>query len=254
MITAGLDIGAKRIKAVIVSDGKILSQSIVETGRDKAQVAQQALNEALNKAKLSQGDVKHIGATGAGYKLVPFADKLVTVVGADARGALWLFPSVRTVIDVGGEEARAMRCTPEGKVADFTTNEECAAGAGTFIETMSRAVEVSAEEFGKMALKSTQSIPMNAQCAVFGESEVVSLIHAKTAKADIARAVLDAIAGRIASMTRTVGVTKDVLLVGGVSRNVGFVDSLNKCLELEVMMPKEPEFVGALGVALIAAE
>jgi len=158
------------------------------------------------------------------------------------------------VIDVGGEEARSMKLTTDGKVADFSINEKCAAGAGSFTEAMSRAIEVSLDEFAKISLESDKSIPLNAQCAVFAESEVVGLIHAKTAKADIARAVHDAIAARITSMTRTIGLNKDVLLIGGMSRNVGFVNSLNRALELKVMTPEEPEFVTALGAAVIAAE
>lgn len=254
MITAGIDMGSKTIKAVILKDREILAQSMIATGREKAKLAQQALDEALQKAKLSPGDIKHIGVTGVGYKMVPFADKQTTVVGADAKGASWLFPSVRTVIDAGGEEARSMKLTAEGKVADFSINEKCAAGAGSFTEAMSRAIEVSLEDFAKISLESTKSTPLNAQCAVFAESEVVGLIHAKTAKPDIARAVHDAIAARITSMTRTIGLNKDVLLIGGMARNVGFVDSLNRVLELKVMIPEEPEFVGALGAAVIAAE
>lgn len=254
MITAGIDMGSAMIKAVILSDGKILAQSMIETGPEKEKLAQQAFDEALEKAKLSKSDIDHIGVTGVGYKRVTFADKQTTVVGADARGALWLVPSVRTVLDVGAEEARAIKCTPEGKIVDFMINEKCAAGAGTFTEAMARAIEVSLEEFAKLSLESTKSIPLNAQCAVFAESEVVGLIHANTSKADIARAVHDAIAARLASMTRTVGLAEDVLLIGGVSHNIGLVDSLTRDFGLEIVIPEKPEFVGALGAALIAAE
>lgn len=254
MITAGIDMGSAMIKAVILSDGKILAQSMIETGPEKEKLAQQAFDEALEKAKLSKSDIDHIGVTGVGHKRVTFADKQTTVVGADARGALWLVPSVRTVLDVGAEEARAIKCTPEGKIVDFMINEKCAAGAGTFTEAMARAIEVSLEEFAKLSLESTKSIPLNAQCAVFAESEVVGLIHANTSKADIARAVHDAIAARLASMTRTVGLAEDVLLIGGVSHNIGLVDSLTRDFGLEIVIPEKPEFVGALGAALIAAE
>jgi benzoyl-CoA reductase subunit D len=254
MITAGIDMGSATIKAVILSDGKIVGRSMIETGKEKEELAQQALDEALEKAKLSKGDVEHIGVTGVGYKRIPFADKQTTIVGADAKGALWLYPSVRTVVDVGAEEGRAIKCAPDGKVVDFMINEKCAAGAGTFTEAMSRAIEVNLEEFAKLSLESTKSIPLNAQCAVFAESEVVGLIHAKTSKADISRAVHDAIAARLASMTRTVGLEKDVLLIGGVARNVGLVDSLTRDFGTEVTIPEDPEFVGALGAALVAAE
>jgi benzoyl-CoA reductase subunit D len=185
--------------------------------------------------------------------MVHFANDDVTVVVADARGANWLFPSARTVIDVGAEEGRGIRCGPGGKVVDFVLNEKCAAGAGTFTETMARTLELKLEDMGRLSLASQKAIPMNTQCAVFAESEVVSLLHAKTAKEDIARAIHDAIASRISSLAKTVGLEKDVILIGGLTRNVGFVDSLRKSLEIELLIPEEPEFVGALGAALIAA-
>jgi benzoyl-CoA reductase subunit D len=155
---------------------------------------------------------------------------------------------------VGAEEGRAIKCDEQGKVQDFAINEKCAAGAGSFTEAMARALEVPLDDFGKISLQSSKTIPMNAQCAVFAESEVVSLVHSKTPKADIARAVHDAIASRIVSMVRRVGINKDVALVGGVSNNPGFVDSLNRALEVEVIVPKDAEYIGALGAALVAGE
>ncbi len=175
-------------------------------------------------------------------------------MASDARAAVNLYPAARTVIDVGAEEGRAIRCTEEGKVLDFALNEKCAAGAGAFTEAMSRALEVEIEALGQMSLASTQAIPMNAQCAVFAESEVVSLLHAKVAKADIARAVHDAIASRIVSLARKIGFQPDVVLIGGVAHNIGFVDSLQRALECEVVIPEDPEYIGAYGAALAAAQ
>jgi benzoyl-CoA reductase subunit D len=129
-------------------------------------------------------------------------------------------------------------------------NERCAAGAGTFVEAMSRALEVKLEEMGTLSLKAERAVPMNAQCTIFAESEVVSLIHAKTPKADISRAIHDAIADRIASMTRRLGIQRDVVLVGGVAKNIGFIASLKRALGVDLLVPDEPEFVGALGAAL----
>lgn len=254
MITAGIDMGAKTIKVVILRENEILAQSIALGGFDQRSSAVQALSEALQKAVLSREHIEHITVTGAGRKDVPFANDDVTEVGADAKGTVFLFPSARTVIDVGAEEGRGMRCDGSGKVIDFAINEKCAAGAGAFTEAMARALEVKIEEFGALALKSQKTIPMNAQCAIFAESEVVSLIHAKTPKEDIAKAVHDAIASRIVSMVRRIGIEKDVALIGGLAKNIGFVVSLKKELNTELLIPKDPEFVGALGAALIAAE
>lgn len=254
MITAGIDMGAKTIKVVILRDGQVLARSLVISGFETRESAEVAFKEALEKAGLTMKDLDKVVSTGAGRKEAPYAKDDITEVGADARGIYFLYPSVRTLIDVGAEEGRGIKCSPGGKVLDFVVNEKCAAGAGAFTESMARALEVSLEDFGKISLTSDKTIPMNAQCAVFAESEVVSLVHAKIPKPDISRAVHDAIASRIISMVRRVGVEKDIALIGGVAFNVGFVDALQRGLETEVIIPENPEYVGALGAALAAAE
>jgi benzoyl-CoA reductase subunit D len=250
MITAGIDCGSKTTKVVILKDGKIAGWSLLLSGFDQEATVRETFALALKKAELKESDVKRVIATGAGMKEVPFADDTITEVGADARGAIFLFPKARTVIDVGAEEGRAIRIDQNGKVIDFATNEKCAAGAGAFTEAMARALEVELEEFGRLSLKSNKAVPMNAQCTVFAESEVVSLIHAKTPKQDIARAIHDAIADRITSMVRRVGIEEDVILIGGVAKNVGFVDAMKRDLKVDLFIPKEPELVSALGAAL----
>jgi benzoyl-CoA reductase subunit D len=252
MITAGIDMGAKLIKVLVLKDGEIIARTQESAGFEPKEAAEKAFESALSEAGISDGDIEAIFATGAGRKMAPFAKDSVTEVSAAAKGTVFLHPGVRTVIDIGAEEGRAVKCDEQGRVQDFAVNEKCAAGAGSFTESMSRALEVPLEEFGKLSLQSTKSIPMNAQCAVFAESEVVSLMHAKTPKADIARAVHDAIASRIISMVRRVGINPDIALVGGVSYNVGFVDSLNRGLEKQVVVPENAEFIGALGAALAA--
>ncbi|MFQ5857104.1 MAG: acyl-CoA dehydratase activase [Anaerolineae bacterium] len=254
MITAGIDVGAKTTKVVIMNDGQVLGRSNpVLTGFDQQEAAEKAMAEALAAAGLEQGAIERTVATGAGAKAVPFANDAISDVKAAARGANFFFPSARTVIDVGAEEGRGIRCDEKGMVIDFAVNEKCAAGAGAFTEAMSRALEVPLEEMGGMSLKSQNAVPMNAQCAVFAESEVVSLIHAKTPKQDIVRAVHDAIASRIGSMVRRVGVERDAALIGGVAHNIGFVDALRRGLELEILVPEEPDYVSAVGAALVAA-
>lgn len=255
MITAGIDIGAKTIKVVVVRDGELVGKGMVLAGLDTQTALDGVLREALEASGgLSLEDLDFVLGTGAGRQDVSFANGQVTEVSADAKGACTLIPTARTVIDVGAEEGRAVRCGDSGKVEDFAVNEKCAAGAGTFTEAMARALEVDLEELGAMALRSTNAVAMNAQCTVFAESEVVSLLHAKTPKEDISRAVHDAMASRITSMVRKVGFQKDVVLVGGLARNPGFVQSLKRGLESEVLVPANPEYVGAYGAALIAAE
>ncbi|MEE9151576.1 MAG: acyl-CoA dehydratase activase [Thermoplasmata archaeon] len=254
MITVGVDCGAKNTKVVILKDKKVVSKSSAPSGFDQKGAAEQALSKALEQAGLKKEDISHITATGAGKREVDFANDTVTEVGADAKGANQLFPSVKTIIDVGAEEGRAIKCDGKGKVVDFAINEKCAAGAGSFTESMARALEVGVEDLGDLSLKSTRDIQMNAQCAVFAESEVVTLVHAKTSKEDMAKAVHDAIASRITSMVRKIGVEKDVALIGGVAKNKGFVKSLKDDLGMDLLLPEDPEYVTALGAALVAAK
>jgi len=253
MIFAGIDVGGKNVHVVIAKNSTILAKVGGPTGINKAKAAEQLYEEALKRAGLKRGDVTRVVATGSSGSRVAFADGVIPDAAADARGVIKLIPSARTIVDVGAEEGRAIKISPEGKVLDFAINERCAAGTGTFVDTMARALEVPVEEMAKLSLKSTRSIPMNAQCAVFGESEVVSLIHQKTLKHDIARAVHDAIAGRIGSVARIVGLEKDVVMVGGVAKNAGFVESLKRAIGMDVKVPDAPDFVGALGAATAAA-
>jgi len=254
MITVGIDMGSKTIKVVVLRDGEIIGRGIELAGFESRAAAEKAFDTALQSAGISKADIDGIVATGAGRKNAPHTDRDITEVGGDAKGVVNLYPNARTVIDVGAEEGRAIRCNEEGKVLDFALNEKCAAGAGAFTEAMSRALEVSVEELGQMSLRSENPTPMNAQCAVFAESEVVSLLHNKTPKEDISRAVHDAIASRIVSLARKVGFEPDVVFIGGVAHNAGFVDSLERALECKVTIPENPEYIGAYGAALAAAE
>jgi predicted CoA-substrate-specific enzyme activase len=255
MVVAGIDVGAKNIQVVVLRDGEVAARHAVASGFDQEEAAMAGLDEAAAAAGVAVDDLDFIAATGVGRKAIPFADFLLTEVAADAKGAYALLPSARTVIDVGADEARAIRLDANGKVADFAVNEKCAAGAGAFVEAMSRALEVSLEDFGRLSTESTESIPMNAQCTVFAESEVVSLIHSNTPQKDIAKAVHDAMAGRVSAMVRRAGLQEAVVIAGGAAHNVGFVKALTNTLGVEelIVLPS-PEYVGALGAALVAAE
>jgi benzoyl-CoA reductase subunit D len=249
MIVAGIDVGGKNLHIVIKKDAQILEKGSGPAGIKKAEAVEHLYDEVLKRAGISRKDVERVMATGSSAKRVAFADSSIPDAAADARGVNKLVPSARTVIDVGAEEGRAIKVSPEGKVLDFAINDKCAAGTGTFVEAMSRALEVSVDEMSKITLQSTQTLSTNAQCAVFGESEVVSLIHQKTPKPDIARAVMNAIAGRVASVARIVGLEKDVVMIGGMAKNAGFVDSLKKSIGINIIVPEDPDFIGALGAA-----
>jgi benzoyl-CoA reductase subunit D len=254
MITAGIDCGAKNTKTVILQDDKIIGRGSVLTGFDQAQAVKESLEIALKNAGVNQDQIEHIGGTGSGAKSIQQADVTVNDLKAIAAAAKFFFPNCRTVADIGAEEVRVAKVNEKGNVVDFAINEKCAAGSGAFIEAMSRALETPLEQMGPLALSSNNSIQMNAQCTIFAESEVVGLIHAKTAKKDISKAIHDAIAGRIVSMIRRIGVNPDVVIMGGVAYNSGFVGALQRelCLE-KVYIPEFPEYAAATGAASVVA-
>ncbi len=252
MITAGIDIGAKTIKIVILKDCEFSARNMNPAGYDVKDSLEKAWADIEAHSGIKVDEIEKIVATGAGRQESLHASSNMTEVSAVAKGAIALDDSVRTVIDVGAEEGRAVKIDGTGKVMDFAVNKKCAAGTGAFIEAMARALEVKIEELGALSLQSTQAVAMNAQCAVFAESELVTLVHSQTPKPDMARAIHDAIADRIVSMTRRVGVEEKVMLIGGVARNVGFVESLQRELEFDVSIPEDPEYVGAYGAAVAA--
>ena len=207
----------------------------------------------MTKAKVTKSELDHVTATGSGMEMALTSDSTISMMGADARAGVWLFPTGRTIIDVGAEEARAVKCDDNGVMIDFVVNERCAAGAGAFIEAMARALEVKLEEMGPLSIEAERASPINASCVIFGESDVVTLIHRQESKPEIARAVFDAMADRVSSMLFRLGLTPEVVLVGGAAKDVGFVASLKRKIGVDVLIPEHPEFAGALGAALIAA-
>lgn len=253
MASCGIDVGARTVKVVLLGEGQVLAKSIRVAGLEVAEDVSAAMEEALSEAGISKGDLGQIVATGSGRDAVKDAHQRPTGITCAARGIDLVSPETRMLLDVGAEEGRAIQCEG-GKVLNFVVNEKCAAGAGTFIETMSRALEIPFEEFGPLALESSNLVPMNAQCAVFAESEVVSLIHQETPKQDIARAVCEAMAGRIGSMSRRITLTPPITLVGGVAKNKGFVQALENDLKADLKIPPDPEFISAIGAARIASE
>lgn len=253
MLTLGIDLGIKTTRAVILNDDKIVAHSAVLTGWEPQHAGENALATALDVARCARGDIVRIVATGAGRQAFSLATHHVTEITADARALAFLHPHVRTAIDVGAEEARAFRIS-DGRVLDFAVNEKCAAGAGVFIETMARTLEASLDEMSALAYQATGAVTLNSQCTVFAESEVVSLIHAQTPRAEIARAVFVSIAARVATLARRVGIETEIALVGGLAHSAGFVDALQRELGVEIVVPREPAFIGALGAALIARD
>jgi predicted CoA-substrate-specific enzyme activase len=259
MISAGIDCGAKNTKVVILKDGKIVGDSVVLTGFDQVKAIQGCYEDALKKAGVTDAQVQAICGTGSGKNAVtmafPKTKELINDVKAMGMGGHFFFPNARTVVDVGAEEGRTAKLDEQGNALDFSINEKCAAGAGAFIEAMARALETTLLEMGPLALKSNKEIPMNAQCAIFAESEVIGLIHARTEKQDISKAIHDAMASRIVSMVRKIGLNGDVTMMGGVAYNPAFVEAVKRQLGVDrLCIPDRPELGMAVGAAVVAGE
>lgn len=253
-VTAGLDLGSLSTKAVIVREEKLISFAVVPTGRGGPAVAERALEEALVKAGLRRDDIQAIVATGYGRVSVPFADRKVTEITCHARAVYHLWPDTATVIDIGGQDSKVIRLGPGGKVVDFVMNEKCAAGTGRFLEVMARALEVEIERMGELSLKAKKSAPISNTCTVFAESEVVSLLAEGRPVVEIIRGLHDSVAERVAAMAERVGWQEPVAMTGGLAKNIGVVRSLEEKLGTSLRLPEEPQIIGALGAALLAAE
>ncbi|UCD71901.1 MAG: 2-hydroxyglutaryl-CoA dehydratase [Syntrophobacterales bacterium] len=252
MIVAGIDIGSLSSEAVILEDGEIMSYSIVLTGADTQRAAKTCMQEALEKAHLKFEAVSATVATGYGRINVPFALKTVTEITCHARGAHWLFPSTRTVIDMGGQDSKVISIDTEGRVLDFVMNDKCAAGTGRFLEVMAGALEVDLMEMGERSIRAKDGIAISSMCTVFAESEVISLIAGGCSKNDIIRGLHEAISKRIFTMAGKLRMEKPITMSGGVAKNRGIVDALRRLLKAAIHVPEEPQIVGALGAALSA--
>jgi len=254
LIAAGIDMGIQSAKVAILKDGIILSKGKAFCGFKPTEAAEEAFEEALTNGKLSRDEIQHVTATGAGVNLVSHFDSTISMMGADAQAGVYFFPSARTVVDIGAEEARAISCDERGTMLNFVVNSRCAAGAGTFIEAMARALEVKLEEMGPLSIKAEEATQINASCVIFAESDVVSLIHRQKSKEKIARAIYVAIADRVSSMIRRLGIKPEVVLVGGVAEDVGFTAALERTLGMNILIPEDPVFAGSVGAAIIASK
>lgn len=254
-MTAGIDIGASTSKAVILEDSQILSYSIIPTGAESIGSAQRAMDEALKGTNgLSLEDIGWIIATGYGRVIVPFANETVTELSCHARGANWLFPSVRTVLDMGGQDCKAVRCGEGGKLLNFVMNDKCAAGTGRFLEVMASVMELPLERLGELSLEATEEVKINNTCTVFAKSEVASLLREGRDKRDILAGLHTAITTRVYTLLRRVGIEKDFVITGGIAKNIGVVQRVEERVGLHALLPEEPQIVGALGAALFARD
>lgn len=255
LYTLGIDSGSTSTNAVILDENKnIRAFSVVRTGAKSSQSAKTAFAEVLNKAGLTREDLSLIVSTGYGRVSIPFADRTVTEISCHGKGAHLLFPEVRTILDIGGQDSKAIRLNPNGEVTDFVMNDKCAAGTGRFLEMMARSLEISLDELGPISLQSKEEIEISSMCSVFAESEVISLIAQNKEIADIAHGIHKAIAAKAMSLLKKIGLEPAFMMTGGVAKNPGVVAVLEEQLGEKLHIYEEPEIVGALGAALYGLE
>jgi len=250
---AGIDVGSLTADAVLIDEeGKILGYAILPTGNNSQKAATEALETALSQAGLSKGDVDRVVSTGYSRARVQEAQWSKTEIACHARGAVCLFPDADTIIDIGGQDSKAILVGEEGRVLNFAMNDKCAAGTGRFLEVMAGALDVPLGEMGDLAFESQEELTISSICTVFAESEVVSLISQGKKPADISMAVSRAIARRTAGLATRVGVTDTVVMTGGVAKNKAVVRLLSEDIGHPIRVPDEPQIVGALGAAIMA--
>lgn len=249
----GIDVGSLVTKAVILKDGDILSYSIVDSRSNPVKAAKSALDKALDGAGIGKEAISFIVGTGYGRIALDFVDKTVTELTCHAKGSHFLRPACRTIVDIGGQDSKVIKVDSKGNMVDFAMNDKCAAGTGRFLEVMAQALEISIDRLGEISLESGKPCRINSTCTVFAETEVVSLLAQKTKKEDIAAGLHKAIAVRVGNMAEKLGVEKEVVFVGGVSKNSGVKMGLKEFLGIEFEpIACDPQIVGALGAALIA--
>ncbi|MCB2189479.1 MAG: 2-hydroxyglutaryl-CoA dehydratase [Deltaproteobacteria bacterium] len=254
MLTAGIDVGFANTKALILQDGEILAQVVVANGRQElSEVITRAWQEALAQAAVPARALAGAVATGDGRAHATQARAQASVAQCCARGTARLLPSVRTVLDLGAETCLALKIG-KGVPLNIVRNDRCASGTGRSLKMAAKMLDVSLEGLGALSLLSREEISLNHTCAVFAESEIISKIHQRYRREDIARAVFRGLARRAQALLVKVGLEKDLALVGGLAANQGLLQALQAELGCEVRVPEEPLLVGALGAALLAAE
>jgi len=250
----GVDIGSSSSKAVILDEQKnILSSAVINTGTgtlgpEKAVVA------ALEQARLTTADIKYTVVTGYGRITYDKADKQITEISCHGRGAFFLAPQAKTIIDIGGQDAKIIRLENTGKIEKFVMNEKCAAGTGRFLEVMARILDCGIGELSDLALRATKEITISSTCTVFAESEVISQLAAGAAKEDVAQGAHRSVANRIAGLAARIGVRQEVVMTGGVALNTSMVACLAQEIGQNISVLPMAQVIGALGAAIYAAE
>ncbi|MFY9398357.1 MAG: acyl-CoA dehydratase activase [Desulfomonilia bacterium] len=255
MIVAGCDIGSLTAKAVVLNGAKILGHAVIRAKDRPEESAKQVFSLALDKAGVREADITGCVGTGYGKNHIPFVKAAVSEITCHARGAQWLMPGVRTVIDVGGQDCKAIRIGADGKIEKFLTNDKCAAGTGRFLEVMAGILGVDISELGSLSEKASSMLTLSSTCTVWAQAEVIQLLNSGVSVADLGAAVNEAMANRVSILARAVGMEREVCITGGVAKNTGVVKALERILGTGIRrLRQDPQITGALGAAIIARE
>ena len=255
-ITAGVDIGSTASKAVILSDGNPAGQIIGPSSTNPKRTAREIYKKALEAAGISADQVSYIVGTGYGRTQVEFADRNISEITCHGRGAHFLLPGARTVIDIGGQDTKAISVDSQGNLLDFAMNDKCAAGTGRFLEAMARSMEMPIERMEEYYYGEGEPCTITNMCSVFAESEVINLINDGVEMPGIVKGLLLSLAGRVAALTKRQGLIEEIVMTGGVAKNRGVQEAVEKRLGIELRRfdGADPQLVGALGAALVAAD
>ena len=252
---AGVDVGSTQTKAVVIDeDGAIVGRSLMDTGADVTRAAEQAYGIALAESPATDDDVGFVIGTGYGRYKVTFGDKQVTEISCHGRGAAHMFPGTKTVLDMGGQDSKAIRVQPNGEILDFCMNDKCAAGTGRFLGAASTALDISLDDLGPTALTSERPVRISTTCTVFAEAEVLAWLGKGRKIDDILWGVHQSIAARSFGLMRRVGIEDEITFTGGVARNVAMIKALEEKLEKKLNVSEESHYMGALGAALYALD
>jgi predicted CoA-substrate-specific enzyme activase len=252
---AGVDVGSTQTKSVIIdAEKRIVGRALIDTGANVTLAAESAFQQALAAAALNETEVEYVVGTGYGRYKVTFGNSQVTEISCHGRGAVEMFPNTRTVVDMGGQDTKAIRVSSRGEVLDFCMNDKCAAGTGRFLGAAALALDVPLDRLGPLAMSGERPVKISTTCTVFAESEVLSWLGKGKKIQDILLGVHQSIALRSAALLRRVGIEPEVTFTGGVTRNVAMVEALNAKLGLQVNISEDSHFMGALGAALFALD
>ncbi len=252
---AGVDVGSTQTKAVIIDeDRRIVSRSLIDTGANVVQAAEHAYNEALKESGEHEDEIEYIIGTGYGRYRVTFGNTQITEISCHGRGAVHMFPETSTVLDMGGQDTKAISVNPAGEIVDFCMNDKCAAGTGRFLGAAAAALDIPLDDLGSTALSYHKPVRISTTCTVFAESEVLSWLGKGKKIEDILWGVHQSIASRSASLLRRVGIEEQVTFTGGVTLNIAMIQALEERLGIKLNVSAESHYIGALGAALFALD